>query len=817
MTVLYLLFFSFVVENPRITPDTLQEEKNYSVTDSAKNIKITGEKSFSASGEQSSADIFQSTNILINGKTLNGWQVEGVLYDERMKPAYDIYTIGLNDVNTAYLILHRKRDSFTFGRFSFYNRSIDGVSVKYVKGPIMLKAGGGKTRGTSGVFDTTITPPYNVPVKITLKNTDFFTIVESSERVFVNGQPMSKDEYSIDYSRCIITLNIYENEPQINLKVEFEYHTPFENPCIYAAEGHYNSTFFKTSIKYLNENSFKKYVYDSTGGVYLPEGGGDYEKQDSFFVYVGNGKGHYRVFFRLDTLNGTYVYDSRGFYVFAGRGKGNYSPVIFDRLPSLRNIKDISVKLGNRVYAKLDLLTSLDKTTKNSGYGGSISAGIRTRNLNFEMGLWKKEGNPEYIMGKFDSIRYKYVNHIENEQFARFYLKGEKWDGEFSVVHDTMPAWLFKFDVLSLSFYSRGNRKPEDITLKYGFRNSTLYAFNTSQNMRGISARTEIIPQTTITGTVFRDSTRFTHYIVSIMHSRQTRHTRVNISLTKTDKLFFYFFSSSVIDKSISLSFEFTRSLDFLSLFMERYVKTGEGNFIYDSTSGMLPSQFGEYTRVITEERSNCTAYKYTYSLSGYIRKENWQGNSYLTVEHISDNSRAMLSFNITHAVLKGSMLSANYETRHYITTDNTSNGGYESNLRFQVFQSSKVTPFIFENTCKDVFSGMQKNTTGMGFILKMHNVRLNTEISKNSHSLVKETYYQIKTESGIKLAKTSLTLTLAYSNLRSSSILPDAKFAGVSITKNLKIGSLNNVLNAYLYIPSNRAIRWSISTTLKF
>ncbi len=817
MTFFYLIILGFQLTNPRIIQDTLTPAKNVNTDKTGTLINFHGEKLFSASGTDNNADVFQSTSIVLSGKTENGWEVEGLLYDDKLKPTEDLYTIGLSDVNTAYLVIHRIKDSFVFGRFNLYGKSVDGGMIKYNYSHMQFTVGGGKTRGPTGTFDTIIIPPYNVPVKITLKNIQYFTIVEHSEEVYINGRRASKKEYSIDYTGCVITLYPIETPPEINLHIEFEYHSIFENPYIYGTEFSYKHRLFQTQVKWLSENTMNKVVYDSTGGIFLPDGGGDYDKVDSIFVYRGNGKGHYRVFFRVDTLEGAYRYDERGFYVFVGNGMGNYSPVVFNRPPLLRDLKEFSFKAGANIYTKFKYISSFIKTTKEKSHGIELAGGITRKNLDFEAGMRSTYGNPQLINTRFDTTRDRYTNIQGAEKFAHLTLRGNKLNAACYLVYDTTPAWYVNLKSSGFYIFSRGKNSLKDMLLTYKKKNNVFSAFLTSCKTRGVSFKTQIKKLSSISGSFFQDSLKVWHYITIFSHAQKSKTGNVKIDLTKTDRYLLYGFVSSLSMDDALLSMSIKRTLDFGQVYMARYVKSDEGYFEYDSTlSEMVPSEFGSYTRIITSEKSENINYRYTYGLSGSTQRKTWQGTFDFSLTEISGNKEMNITMYNRYRIFNGIALSGTYKRTRYRTIDGIQKEGFLGELKLFFLTETHISPGVFTRSWKDPFTSTEKYSHGTALNINLKKLYLVTEISRNTCTLINGSFWSLKGNITLNAHKTTITVTGRYSTIKKS-ILPDESFFGASAQKSVHMGNISTVILVNMYITSRREVKWKASTTLKF
>ncbi len=816
MMLFYAMLFAITIENPRIIHDTLSaHSKKNEQTES--NFTLLGQKTFAASGTGENADIFQSTNITIKGKAKNGWQVDGHLFDNDIKPQNDIYTVSLSDVNTAYLIVHRKKDSIVLGRFNFLGKGIDGALLKYNFGHFTFKGAGGKTRGLPGVFDTTLTPPYNLPIPITLKDVDYFTIVDGTFRVFANGVALKKEEYSVDYERRILKLHLKDNPPYIHLRAEFEYHSVMDNPFIHSTMFAYKNKNIQGEVSWYSEELPTKPMYDEQGGIYLQNGGGDYEKKDSVFCYVGDGKGHYRVFFRQDTLDGSYIYDERGFYVFVGKGKGNYSPIVIKDPPMLKDVKHASIKLGRRIYTKLSYMQTENKTTLENGTSKELSVGLSFERFNMEAGMRDIKGNPIYINSYYDPTKNLYMDKPANEKFLHVGIRNTKCFLDYALSYTTGPNWYLTSRLYNLYLKSQGDTALNNAILTYKNKNSSVSLFKTQSSVIGLNAVLDMFKNTHVNGMLFEDSLKHRHHILTLIHENTTKDGKITLRFSNPDQYLLFDISSSLFLNRSSLTLSMKRTLDFETVFITRYIKTDYGSFEYDSTlSKMLPSAFGNYTRIITKNQGDDIDYVNTYSARGYIHRKTWNMGIYLSHEIQGENIKNNINLNITHNMLNKTLLSVNYETFNYNIQDKSQTNGIQEALKMSLFRERAISPSVFYDFWKDPLSGIEKQRTGIGINIKNKKLRFQSELSKEKNSLIKGRYFTLKGNMTFDILKTEISLLFGYTSAETQYIGLE-KYLGVSLKRIFPFGEIKNLFSADAYISSQKEVRWRATSTLLF
>lgn len=322
-------------ENPRVVDvrDTLKRE---GMPEDSNQLDFTGSKGFFVSINGFSLSFSQALDIAIFGKLSKDFGVKARLRDSDVSYGSDYYSKSLSDVDEVYLMVNGP-DSLmvNIGKIFANWQRIIGFGFAYM--------------GVSGAYGTTeqksirkelkIEPLYTGPYFV-----DYgYEIVPGSLRLFVNGIEVGKESYFFDYSSgALYFMQLYVPNPYDIVYVEYASYSVMPALYSYAA---YSGGSAKVS--------FERYTVQKgpyTGlppGLYdlLVEGGdigsstlnggfesadGDYIKQDSIYIFVGEGLGNHKVYFKyVGYGQGSYIFDNLiGGYRFVGNGNGFYEPQI---------------------------------------------------------------------------------------------------------------------------------------------------------------------------------------------------------------------------------------------------------------------------------------------------------------------------------------------------------------------------------------------------------------------------------------------------------------------------------------------------------
>ena len=800
-------------KNPRIvnSPDsskTLRADTAHFNTD----ILVEGEKAFYAQGTGKNGDIFQSTNIHISGRTQGGWVISGLLYDNKFSPLNDVYTISLKDANTAYLTIKRKRDSFLLGRYSLYGNKLDGGYFGFTHSTFTIRGGVGEKNGAIETFDTIIKPPYSIPIKITRKE---IPIIEGSENVFIDGKILDKTQYRLDYTRGILFLYIKNSEVEHRLLVTYQYHTPFSPLMVYNLEGGLSKKFLKANAMVYRENRVKQMIPDSLGGVFYPEGGGDYEKQDSIFVYVGKGKGHYMVYFQLDTINGAYEYVKEGdYYVFVGKGSGHYTPERENVSHSI-NFNKISIKGGKDIFLKTTYIQSerINTEIMERGKGIEISAGIRKKLFQVEAGMRKTDGTVYLPYPTYNQSLQSYREKLENEKFADLTIGSDR---KYLTLHSTMdslPHWNTTISFNSIKLRFTGEKKLKETILLYKHAPLSLSLYYNRFNERIIGLEVNPVNFPYVYAFAGKDSVKI-NYGIFIKHNVHSKLSDFHFEIMKTPSFLTYNMLNTLRFNAGHLNFQFGRMLDMDNLYIERYIKTPSGTFMYDSASGrMLPSEFGEFTRIIIPAISGDLTYKNITSTQFYFTHARYSLTANLKIENTENEKRANMSTSFSSPFIYGTRFGSSFTSQN-ISTDMNKVGLWHVKLHLSIFTDKIMSPGASYEHQKDGLSVFEKKVYGVSLLLKRKKVHNATEIQYGSFQPFEKNFYTFKNRFNLSISKYTANVTTSYTN---STKIPFSTYLNVGVSYKFKVNTFLNVITLNGVFLRKQPARWQLTATVKF
>ncbi len=288
----------------------------------------------------------QGISTIINGN-YNNYKISGVI-----KSQVQNRTVSIDDIEESYLSVNANNFSSKFGTFLFKNFRVFGLDIQ--KDNLFGTFGYEKAQWTKNeiYLDENNRGPY--------KFSESYNIVSGSVKVYLNNEKLNEDDYIINYQTATITFKpnvIIKKGDKLTIEYQFfesdgrreHLQVGYKNGSVYQRRKilKYESD----TIKYIESAGYYPSYYKSNNGSYI--------KQDSIFIYVGEGKGEYVVRFS-PFIGGSYNYDNVGnFYYFVGKGKGNYEPVEYYEPPTLErelNLEFLNNKLTifefNRNYYK---------------------------------------------------------------------------------------------------------------------------------------------------------------------------------------------------------------------------------------------------------------------------------------------------------------------------------------------------------------------------------------------------------------------------------------------------------------------------------
>jgi len=344
-----LIFYvmpSFLKQSYSLIEKTDEKNEIEEVKDS---INIEGKSGIFFDFSKNGNSFEQGIDVKIGGK-VGEFNIDGVINDNNIP--YEMGIIGLTDVENLYLNIYSNDKRFIIGNFQRGRKKITGAGGRYkilefYTGISGMKSGSLILKGFDGVSQ----------YKIKDEEGNEIDIVQGSLRVFLNGEILKeKEDYNFDYEKKEIIFSpkrIIRSSDVIY--INFQYFSNGAKQMLYSA----NLNTEKIGLNFSSEEDFEEkfllrkaipdsniaYVYDAN---FVGYGKGDYELEDSFFIFKGVKKGSYIVNFRYaGENNGEYEYlDTLGYFVYTGKGKWSATKKV--PLYGKNRILNIKVNIGNR-------------------------------------------------------------------------------------------------------------------------------------------------------------------------------------------------------------------------------------------------------------------------------------------------------------------------------------------------------------------------------------------------------------------------------------------------------------------------------------
>ncbi len=387
-------------------------------------LVINGNKGLFVDVRAGGSDISQSLWMKIGGRA-GQFDVSGVLSDENI-PQGNVVSQNLREIDEIFVEAVSDNISFRMGDIVTVEEEVDkkllGLSFNWKD--LSGVAGISKAKYGKITFKTVENKqgPYKISVEEGISG---ISIVRGSEQVWLNGELLSRGtekDYVINYLENSLTFNpsvFLDNESVV--LVLFQY-------SIYGESNIFYETAYKTddySFSFTREEDFSEKdlieSYPDSGFGYrysavdVGEENGDYEFQDSIFVYVGYENGSYEVYFEwVGEGNGEYEYvDSLHYFLWTGDG-----PYSVER----------KVPLGEE-----DNLFSigLDKNLKKFDVSGKLKA----RRIRTPVGGEKKDGLNASIKSQFDPYDFLSLSFNYSRKSPDFVVR--EWEGD----KDLLKSW----------------------------------------------------------------------------------------------------------------------------------------------------------------------------------------------------------------------------------------------------------------------------------------------------------------------------------------------------------------------------------------
>ncbi len=413
----YLRWISDTIKpsNAEIIEDLKPQDKNQLI--------INGNKGLFVDVKSSGTDISQSLWMKIGGRA-GQFDVSGILSDENIPKG--AVSQNLREIDEIFIEAISDNMSFRIGDIVTVDEDVDkrllGVSSNWRN--ISGVAGISKAKYGKNTFKTVENKqgPYKISSE---ENISGISIVRGSEQVWLDGRLLQngkEKDYVINYSENSLTFNpsvFLDNESVV--LVLFQYSIYGESNVFYKTgfENRDYSLSFTRKEDFSEKELIESYPDSGFGYRYsavdVGEGNGDYELQDSIFVYEGYKNGSYEVYFDwVGEGNGEYLYvDSLHYFLWTGDG-----PYSVKR----------KVPLGEE-----DNLLSFGLNKKSEKI--AVSSDIKARRIRMPVGGLEKDGLNAKIDTDYNPYRFLSFSINYSKKTADFVTR--EWEGE----KDLLKTW----------------------------------------------------------------------------------------------------------------------------------------------------------------------------------------------------------------------------------------------------------------------------------------------------------------------------------------------------------------------------------------
>ncbi len=434
------LFDSVYLRYRPLTESTMTVAVPAETVRSEGELFMNGTKFFSVNVDRSGGGFEQGLNVNFSGR-IAGARVEGNFSDQGV-PAE---TKGITEI-----------DKMRFGVYTeTFGAELGDLDIVYPFGLSRSMAGGlgfvraepGKARITYGQSKGYFSSISCLGVEG--KQGPYFLVregrmVSESEVIYLDGRLLKRgDDYYIDYEFGSVTFtnkNLITNRTRI--EADFQSALYAYPLLLNSVDGFYsNETFLKSGVVLLREyhnpdeplffeltpeeKNYLAGIGDDSSRAFrsgVDSTGGDYEKVDNYFVYVGQDSGRYKINFSYaGEGQGEYVYD-RTIHAFryVGAGQGSYLPRTPLPLPTKNEF--YAGQLGFRDLVNLEyylsredrnLFSSLDDDD-NRGQGFDLGFNLSEKNYFIKANQLYLDDNFVYPGRKYE-VDYRYKYNLQDE------------------------------------------------------------------------------------------------------------------------------------------------------------------------------------------------------------------------------------------------------------------------------------------------------------------------------------------------------------------------------------------------------------------
>ncbi|MCA9743285.1 hypothetical protein KC734_17220 [candidate division KSB1 bacterium] len=405
--------------------------------------------------------------LQIAGKIAEDVEVVAALSDQNIPIQPEGNTQTLQEIDNVFIQLNAKKFNATLGDFQLafsgtefarYQRKLQGARATTTQGKAQLTLFGAVSRGKYNSMEIAGIEGKQGPYQLTGDRGQIDIIVlAGTERVWVDGEEMLRGEnndYVIEYGNGQLTFTrkrlITGNS---RITVDFQYSDERFERTLSGGEASWGGVDDKLQVRatVLRESDDKDdplglaldddlldvlaNAGDSLayidGATFVGTGQGSYQKQDSFFVYVGTDSGEYRVRFSdFGVGQGSYDYTGFGRYIYVGPGQGRYLPLVL--LPKAQRNDLADVRLDFAPAKNLRLTTefassSFDDNLYSSAGDADNRGGAYFVHFDFspeKMSLFGKSLGKGLFRLKYRHRGERY-REIDRENVVEF---GRKWD-----------------------------------------------------------------------------------------------------------------------------------------------------------------------------------------------------------------------------------------------------------------------------------------------------------------------------------------------------------------------------------------------------
>jgi hypothetical protein len=410
-------------------------------------LVINGNKGLFIDVRSGGSDISQSLWMKIGGNA-GQFSVSGVLSDENI-PKGDVVSQNLQEIDEIYIEAVSDNISFRMGDIVTIEEEVDkrllGLSVGWKE--LSGVAGISKAKYGKVTFKTVEDKqgPYKISPEEGISG---ISIVRGSEQVWLNGELLERGvekDYTINYVENALTFSssVFLDNESVVLAL-FQYSIYGENSIFYktAFEKEDYSLSFTREEDFSEKDLIETYPDSAFGyryaSVNVGEGNGDYEFQDSIFVYRGYKNGSYEVYFEwIGEGNGEYEYvDSLHYFLWTGDGP--YSP-------------KRKVPLGEE-----DNLFSFDVDKEFKNF--EVSGNLKARRIEIPVGGEEKDGLKASVRSEYNPFDFVNLFVDYSKKTSNFVVR--EWEGE----KDLLKTWetgIFPSDFLESGVNFTPNSKIE--------------------------------------------------------------------------------------------------------------------------------------------------------------------------------------------------------------------------------------------------------------------------------------------------------------------------------------------------------------------